>query len=60
MAMGILVYSLLWETQDLYHQPYYRSFDQRLIRLSREPDMSPFRSPIEYGTFTKKNPKKGP
>ena len=23
--MGIMVYSLLWVTQDLYHQPYVRT-----------------------------------
>ena len=25
--MGIMAYSLLWVTQDLYHQPYQDSFE---------------------------------
>ena len=24
--MGVRVYSLLWEMQDLYHQPYHRQY----------------------------------
>ena len=24
--MGIMEYSLLWVMQDLYHQPYYKTF----------------------------------
>ena len=29
--MGIMVYSLLWVMQDLYHQPYHLFFDPRPI-----------------------------
>ena len=30
--MGVMVYSLLWVTQDLYHQPKYKS-----LRLVSKP-----------------------
>ena len=28
--MGIMVYSLLWVMQDLYHQPYVKTFDPKI------------------------------
>ena len=31
--MGIVVYSLLWVMQDLYHQPYYYRYHYHLTRL---------------------------
>ena len=39
--MGIMVYSLLWVLQDLYHQPYTASGYLRASHFAKLPDGPP-------------------